>query len=298
MRIAVTGASGFVGRYVLPLLVAQGHEVFAITSRCGAESLDGVKWIEADLLADAGPVLAMDAIRPEGMLHLAWYAEHGRFWNATENFSWCKATADLIEAFHRFGGRRIVIGGTCAEYDWVHGYCVEDKTPTVPQTIYGKCKDVTRQYAQAYCQSNGLELAWGRIFFPYGPGEPEGRLLPSVLKALILGKIVRCSHGRQFRDFIHVSDVASALVHLLVAVGQTGVFNIASGEPRQLASLVKLCASRFQHSPTIDFGVIPVSENDPPMLLASIEKLNTVGWQPSISISQGIDEYLTFIQNY
>lgn len=178
MKIAVTGALGFIGQYVLPLLVTSGHEVFGLTRRHGVRSSDGVRWITANLLDEKSTCTAIEAIRPDSMLHLAWYTKHGHFWASAENFSWCEATIRLLEIFHRVGGRRIVIGGTCAEYDWSYGYCIEDKTPTVPQTIYGKCKNVTRQYAQRYCQLHDLELAWGRIFFPYGPGEPRGGLCP------------------------------------------------------------------------------------------------------------------------
>ncbi len=294
MRVVVTGASGFIGRYALPLLVAQGHEVFAATTKARTNTSDGVQWFECDLLEDTGAEVAMDAIRPEGLLHLAWYAEHGRFWSAPENFAWCKATADLLAAFRKSGGRRLVISGTCAEYDWSQGYCVEDKTPTAPNTVYGKCKDVTRQYAQAYCLAHGLELAWARIFFPYGLGEPAGRLLPSVLMAMNRGETVQCSHGKQFRDFIHVSDTASALIHLLTAVDSTGIFNIGSGEPLQIMSIINMCASRFHHKVNIDFGSIPVSESDPRMLVASIDNLLNTGWKPATSISQGIDQYVDF----
>jgi nucleoside-diphosphate-sugar epimerase len=296
MRIAVTGGTGFIGRYVLPLLIAQGHEVVAATRSRQDEMKDGVQWVKANLLERTDIEKFMKTSQPEGMIHLAWYAEHGCFWNAAENFAWCKATADLLELFRDIGGRRVVIGGSCAEYDWSYGSYTEDKTPTIPRTIYGKCKDVTRQYAQTFCQSNGIEFVWGRIFFPYGPGEPTQRLLPSVLTALNSRKTVKCSHGFQFRDFIHVSDTASALVHLLTLMKDTGIFNIGSGIPIQLRSVVKLCASQFNYSPVIHFGAVPVPEDDPLMLVAKIEKLCSAGWRPTVTIEEGIDNYFYFIK--
>ncbi|OQA32756.1 MAG: dTDP-6-deoxy-L-talose 4-dehydrogenase (NAD(+)) [Betaproteobacteria bacterium ADurb.Bin341] len=292
MKIAVTGANGYIGRYVLPLLVARGHEVLAISNRVDQTDEAGLRWLEADLLDTEACRRVMIENRSEGLLHLAWYAEHGKFWTAPENFAWMQTTSCLLEAFRDAGGRRAVLAGTCAEYDWSYGYCVEDKTPLAPRSIYGKCKDETRQFAEAFCQANGIGFAWARIFFPYGPGEPEARLLPSVLRSLCLGQPVKCSHGRQFRDFIHVSDAAAALTHLLVTSQKNGAFNIASGEPMRLGALVQLCANHFPEALPIEFGAVPVAADDPPMLVGSAEKLLESGWCPQISVDEGIARYV------
>lgn len=291
VRILVTGATGFVGRHVVPRLLTAGYEVHAVSSRA-TQTVPCLFPITADLLKPGEVERVVDAVRPELLLHLAWYAKHGSFWAAPENFAWADATARLLRAFHEMGGQRAVFAGTCAEYDWDHGYCVEGLTPTRPRTLYGKCKDATRQYVQDYCESRGLSYAWGRIFFPYGPGEPPGRLLPSVLRALMRNEPVRCSHGRQLRDFLHVTDVAAALVHLATATASNGAFNIASGLPVRLAELVDLCASYFPGHPPIQFGVVPVPEDDPPMLVGSPDRLLAIGWRAQVALEQGIEAYL------
>lgn len=290
MKILVTGASGYLGGYVLPLLQAAGHEVHAVSSQ-GRAGQAGVTWVPCDLLQPGQARQLLDRVRPEALIHLAWYAKHGSFWTARENFAWSDATAHLVEAFHQSGGRRLVVAGACAEYDWSQGYCVEDRTPASPHTLYGKCKDAARKFTQAYCEVNGLSYAWGRVFFPYGPGEPPGRLLPSVLRALQQGEPVRCSHGRQFRDFLHASDVAAALVHLAVSTDVSGVFNLASGQPVRLGTVVELCASHFQHTAPIQFGAISVPADDPPMLVGSADKLAATGWLPQVRLEEGIASY-------
>lgn len=87
-------------------------------------------------------------------------------------------------------------------------------------------------------------------------------------------------------------DVASALVHLTTAVNQSGIFNIASGEPMRISSLVNLCASYFQNVPPIAFGAITAPKAEPPMLLGSADKLQATGWFPKISIASGIASYI------
>ncbi|WNO03718.1 NAD-dependent epimerase/dehydratase family protein [Rhodoferax mekongensis] len=290
MKILVTGASGYLGRYILPLLKAAGHEVHAVSSHDRAGDA-GVPWEPCDLLAPGQARQLLDRVRPEALIHLAWYAKHGSFWTARENLAWADATAHLLEAFRVSGGRRVVLAGTCAEYDWSQGYCVEDRTPTNPRTLYGKCKDATRQFVQTYCEESGLSYAWGRVFFPYGVGEPAGRLLPSVLRALHQSEPVRCTHGRQFRDFLHVSDVAAALVHLAVGTAESGVFNIASGQPVRLGTVVELCASHFERAEPLQLGAIPVPADDPPMLVGSADKLMATGWRPRVTLEEGIAGY-------
>lgn len=291
MKIVVTGASGFIGRYLLPELLAEGHEIIAISSQAAVSHHPGLTWLKADLL-DAGQCrMAMGSAQADCLVHLAWYAVHGKFWTAAENFAWSEATANLLGAFHQSGGWRVVMAGTCAEYDWSYGYCIEDKTPTVPATLYGKCKDATRKYAEDYCRDNQLEFVWGRIFTPYGPGEPEGRLVPSILRAMARGEPVRCSHGRQFRDFLEVTDVASAFAHLASGTRATGVFNVSSGEPLRLADVVATCASFFENVPPVEFGAIPVSDFDPMMLVGCADKLAGTGWKASIPIREGLAAY-------
>lgn len=298
MRIVVTGGRGFVGRAVLPLLLEQGHHVMATTSRTAPDDGSGIEWLPVDLLDEDSIKAVMHRARPDALLHLAWYTEHGRFWAAPENFEWALASIRLLHAFRAAGGRRVLMGGTCAEYDWSSGMCIEDQSPLVPHSIYGKAKDLTRHYAQSYCQrpeGADLEFLWGRIFFPYGPGEPEGRLFPSVIRALQHDEAVKCSHGQQMRDFIHVDDVASALVYLLTTQaphGEAGIYNIASGQAQRLARVIEELASYFPHHQPIEFGAIAVPADDPPVIVGNIEKLSRLGWQPSVQIHEGIHRYV------
>ena len=188
-RILVTGGRGFIGRRVLAPLVAAGYEVHAV-GRLPAV-VPGVTWHSADLTAD--PASCVVASRPEVLLHLAWCTEHGRFWTAPENVVWVEASLALLRAFADCGGRRAVIAGTCAEYDWGTDREAFDEraTPILPATLYGRAKAALHQVAEGLGAQAGFEVAWGRVFFPYGSDEAEGRLVTSVARALLAGETAR-----------------------------------------------------------------------------------------------------------
>lgn len=296
MRVLLTGATGFVGRHVLSALAEVDCDIFAITSHSQPIENNGrIKWITANLLCEEACNAAVAEAKADILIHMAWYAVHGKFWNAPENIDWSLASIGLLQAFARNGGKRAVLAGTCAEYDWQHGYCTEDVTPIVPSTKYGQCKDATRRLTKVLAEQAGIEWVWGRIFFPFGYGEPESRFLPSVLRSLLDNKPVLCTHGRQYRDFIPVEEVASAFVHLACKARTCGEFNVSSGVPVRLSRLVAFCVDYLGSSITPQFGAIKVSESEPLMLVGNNQKLMSSGWEQKTSWQSAL---MCMIQKY
>lgn len=302
MRVLLTGATGFVGRHVLTALSAIDCDVVAITSRTvPMEENAGVKWIHADLFREAESKAAVVETQADILIHMAWYAEHGKFWNAPENFDWSRATLQLFQEFIRNGGKRAVFAGTCAEYDWQYGYCVEGVTPTEPSTVYGQCKDATRRLTKVLAQQSGVEWVWGRVFFPFGFGEPENRLLPSVINSLLRQEPVLCSHGKQYRDFMAVNEVATAFAHLACKTHDIGEFNISTGKPTQLTELIEYCVKYLKSRISPQYGAIKVADNEPPILVGDNRKLKNTGWQSQgdweAALPTMIEQYKQRFQN-
>ena len=100
---------------------------------------------------------------------------------SAENFKWLEASISILRNFHQAGGHRVVMAGTCAEYDWNYGYCQEIITPCRPNTPYGVCKNALHELLCSYSKEQKLSSAWGRIFLPYGPDEDDRRLIPSLV---------------------------------------------------------------------------------------------------------------------
>ena len=82
-----------------------------------------------------------------------------------------------------------------------HAICLEDETPCRPATLYGACKYALSVMQSALCRQAGVSHAWPRIFLLYGPGEPERKLVSSVITSLLKGKTAATTHGDRFGIF-------------------------------------------------------------------------------------------------
>lgn len=288
MRVLLTGSSGFVGRYVFKALQHRGIEVVAVGRTRPQPS---VPFIESDLLSvsDFGPLVQQ--VQATHLLHLAWYAEHGKYWTSPLNLRWAEATTRLVEAFCAAGGQQVVIAGTCAEYDWTHGYCREDSTPLNPATLYGTAKDATRRLVMAVCAQHQVPCAWGRIFLPYGQGESASRLIPSLIKVFRGGREPFGVNATAYRDFLHASDVAEGFVRLLTT-GASGAYNVCSGEPIRLAEVVTTLASLLGADPEPVLALTTERPGEPPLLVGENLKLKALGWRPALTLAQGLERTL------
>jgi len=286
-RVLLTGATGFVGRNAIAPLLMKGYEVHAVSTKPLIETRD-IRWHRANLLDSMQMEALMSVVRPTHLLHFSWYAEPGKFWKSSENFRWLESSIALLRQFRESGGQRIVMAGTCAEYDWDYGYCSEAVTPRRPATPYGVCKNALHDTLGAYSAEENLSSAWGRIFFLYGPDEHPARLVSSVINALLRGESARCTHGNQLRDFMHVEDVAAAFVALLDSEVE-GAVNIASGQPVSLREVVFTIADYLDARDRIHLGAIDAPANDPPLLVGNGRRLlEDVGWSPSYSLDSGL----------
>jgi nucleoside-diphosphate-sugar epimerase len=288
--VLVTGASGFVGLPVLQQLARAGAEVHALSTRERPPEVPGVSWHRADLAAAAAVDRLIEELAPERLVHLAWCTEHGRFWSARENLSWVQSSLGLVSAFARHGGRRMVILGTCAEYDWSSvGPCLsESASPVAPATLYGVAKDALRRVTCAYCRQEGIELAWGRLFFLYGPREVPGRLVPSVIRALLAGQPIATGANGHLRDFMFVEDVAAAVVALLDSP-VVGAVNIASGVPVTVGQVIELIVQLVGRPGLVQRGARPDRPDEPPVLVADVARLrDEVGFRASWELADGL----------
>jgi nucleoside-diphosphate-sugar epimerase len=290
VRVLLTGASGFIGGYAVEALVQQGHEVCAVARSPGSVR-EGVTWYESDLLSRGAAERLVEEAGASHLLHLAWYVQPGSFWSARENEGWIDSSLRLLRAFGEGGGRRAVMAGTCAEYAWGADEPLRElHTPLEPATLYGACKHATHVAARALAAQLDVSLAWGRIFFLYGPGEDSARLVCQVAQRLLAGEQVPTTDGEQLRDFMHVHDVASAFVELLGG-NVSGPVNIASGQAVPIREIVTLIAEQAGGIEQVSFGALERRAGEPARIVADVERLRgMVGFTPMIDLREGLAE--------
>jgi len=288
-KTLITGASGFIGRHALAPLLQAGHEVHAVSFKKEPNNETNIKWHQADLKNSTQTQDLIGKIQPTHLLHFAWCAEPGKFWTDPDNTQWVEASFNLIKFFHAQGGKRVVIAGSCAEYDWNKSIYSEKASPENPATLYGKCKQELQIKAESFCHEVDLSLCWARIFFVYGPYEHPARLVSSIVRSLLKNEPAECSHGKQKRDLLFVEDVASGFVSILENE-ITGIVNIGSGKGVALKDVIKTIGDKIGRSNLIRMGALPSPANDPPILVADTKRLTEeVGWAPRFDINAGLD---------
>ncbi len=296
-KVLITGATGFIGRHCLPILTQKGYEIHAVSPQFIGESEGPVRWHTIDLLNASLVFSLLEDIKPTHLLHFAWYTEPGKCWTALENIIWTQASLDLLQSFLVHGGQRVVMAGTCAEYDWTYSYCSENITPLAPHSLYGVCKHALQTILYEFCKQTKLSGAWGRIFFLYGPNEHPKRLVPSVINSLLAHKQAECTHGNQIRDYLYVQDVADAFVELLDSDLQ-GAVNIASGSPVALRDIIFKIADKLDGNDLIRLGALTPSADEPSMLFADVRRLTQeLKWSPKIDLHTGLDLTINWARN-
>lgn len=295
MRILVTGAAGFIGAHVVREALAAGHEVRAVV-RPGASAprLDeltgasgrgaGPRLVRLDLADRARTTAVLRSERPDAVIHLAWYAEPGRYRTAlAENVASLEATAGLLVAAADAGCRRVVLGGTCLEGDDDRG-AAEGRGSDRP--IYAAAKRAAHELGSGFGGA-GVSVACGHVFYLYGPFEDERRVLPSVIRSVIAGQPIATTTGTQTRDYLHVADVAAGFVALAGASVGGGV-DICSGSLVTLADVLRIVGDETGRPDLIRIGELGPGDDSGHGAAGDPQPLHALGWQPRHELRAGI----------
>lgn len=301
-RVLVTGAGGFIGRSSIAPLKRRGFEVHAVfsgTDRAPDPAvLQGVRAHVADLLAESQVEALLTRVAPSHLLHFAWIATPGIYWQSADNFRWLASSQSLLRKFRSLGGVRAVMAGSCVEYDWSKaGVCSETSSPLADQstlTPYAASKITLQKSLAQFSHEERLSSAWGRIFFQFGPYEHPDRLVPSVIRHLLKNKEALCTHGRQVRSFLHVADVGDAFARLLDSDTQ-GPVNIGSDERIALADLIGRIAREIGRPDLVRLGARSAPGDEPALLVPDVHRLrDELQWRPHFSLNEAIRDAIAW----
>lgn len=270
MIITLTGATGFVGKQILRALLDVGCSVRVIAREPllleGFPEGGNVEFVPTpDLFAETPQRLEELLTGSETLVHAAWYAEPGKYLTAPRNLTCLSGTLSLALAFMKVGGQRFIGLGTCAEYDSSVGLMTPD-TRLAPTTLYAACKASAYLVLSNLFGAEDVTFAWCRLFYLYGEGEDERRLVPYIRRQLATQQEALLTTGTQVRDFLDVIDAGQMIVDVALGQGE-GAFNICSGEEMTVRQLAEKVADEYGRRDLLRFGARPENAFDPPRVV-------------------------------
>ncbi len=284
MRILVTGGSGFLGGALVRAAHAAGHEVAVLTRSPAGASCGAHERIAGDL--SSPPWTSIERFAPDACVHAAWIATPGVYLESAENHDWVRWSEAFVARLRGIGVRHVTVLGTCIEYRMTGGRLHESATPLAPISTYSRCKCELHGRLLERGFPSHAGLAWARIFYPYGEGEHPARLASSLMDRLRAGEPVRLRTPHSTKDYIHVTDVATALL-TLVERQFGGTVNVGTGEGVTVESIARRLGAILGRP-----ELVASAENPAPdpldYVVADAGRLRSLGWSPQVTLEAGL----------
>lgn len=274
MRIAVSGANGFVGHHVLQELTKYPVEVVALLRKSSSVNLPGNPKIVTCEIGSTD--VTWDELgQPDILIHLAWdglpnYRSRHHYERELPNQY--RFLANLLSS----GLKSLLVAGTCFEYGMQSG-SLDESLPTKPDNCYGFAKDVLRRQLEILREQEPFNLTWARLFYPYGEGQSANSLRSQFKATIDSGKTVfNMSGGEQLRDFLPVETVAYYLVGLARLNRDCSLVNICNGEPISVRQLVEKWVEESDRQIALNRFYYPYPDYEPMAFWGNARKLKSL----------------------
>jgi len=293
MKILVTGGTGFIGSHIVRAMVSAGHHVIVLRreksslARCG-DFQPHVIWLDHD--APGWPQQAI-AEQPSVIIHSAWAGV-----TAAARADWKLQAAnltlftDLLHIADHVNLKQFIALGSQAEYGPIHGRVNEDH-PCRADTAYGATKLACLELLKGFTRQKVMAYVWLRLFSLYGPGEAEQWFVSSLIRQMKSSQSPRLSGCEQCYDYLHVHDLAAALLAVLRLPEKSGVFNLGSNSSLPLKQVVQLIREYTGCRAEPAFGALPYRPGQSMHLEGDSSRFyQTFSFQPKITILEGLRE--------
>jgi UDP-glucose 4-epimerase len=301
-RILITGGLGFIGSHLVDRIISR-YEVTVLDDlssgqiRNVSQHLDNPKFKLV-----RGSILDLDALEEaiqdvDAVVHLAAIAsvvrsiEEPHLVHRTN----VEGTLNVLESIVKHSVEKVILASSAAVYGNQALPPLTEDLPCNPSSLYGATKLAAEAYVNAYGKTHGLKTVILRLMNVYGSRMslgPYAGVMTRFAEALLTGKpFTVYGDGEQTRDFVHVTDVTSAMASALQsdqAIGNT--FNIGTGSPSTINRLAVFFSSMGMSNPLICH--MPASIGDVRESYANIERATEVLlYRPKVSLEEGIESF-------
>ena len=255
MKVFITGATGFIGSYLLRELLSQGHELLCLkrpTSDLSRLSDLQVHWINT---SDDWQT-AFKSFRPEAVFNLAWDGV-----SASDRVIWQKQVQNisfqqnLLDISAECGVKKFIGIGSQSEYGDFEGV-IDETFPVNPKTAYAAAKIACLDILKPFCEIHEIEWYWFRLFPLFGLGESDRWLIPSLIKAMCTQESMDLTKGEQRLPYLYVGECAKAIASPLNVQGKSGIYNVCADNPQPLKTLVTKIKDQINPRFQLNFGAL------------------------------------------
>jgi len=279
-KVLVTGATGFVGSYVVQQLLKQGYQIVATSSDSDKAKKKSwftqVEYIPFNLEAINSSINYFQFFKNADLaIHLAWEGlpNYKSAFHQEINLPRHKA---FLKNLIQNGLTDLTVIGTCLEYGMQEGKLKEDM-PAIPSNSYAIAKDELRKFLQSFQKTHPFSFKWIRLFYMYGIGQNSGSLFSQLDKAIDNDHaIFNMSGGKQVRDYLPVEDVAEYIVKIALQKNITGIINCCRGKPATIKSLVDNYLKQKNKSIQLNLSYYPYPDYEPMQFWGDDSKLKTI----------------------
>ena len=297
LRVLITGASGFIGAPLSENLANLGFDVMAISRTLPDNHLArSVNWIGADLSSPATYRETISAFCPEVVIHLAWqdipdFSIEKSIMNQNQAIEFLSFVTGIESC------KKILVSGSCWEYDRVQGECLANDIGA-PKDHFTWAKHSIYSWLRMTCKQKVISFGWLRIFYVYGPKQRPASLIPSILMHLKNKELPQIKTPKNASDYVFIDDVVDAFALATESQFSSGIYNLGAGISTSVLEMCRYAEQIVYNSSDLTQQLEKETQSSVSSVdfWADIEKTKEhFGWEPKTSLLNGITKTWDYI---
>lgn len=290
--ILIVGGTGFIGYHLAKYCIKKKWFIVSFSKNNPKifRKLKGVKYIKGDLINKKD--YKKISYNFDYVVNLGGYVDHSNKKKTyMSHFYGCK---NLANHFLKKKIQSFIQMGSSGEYGRLKSPHKESMKCD-PKSIYGNAKILASKYLLNIHKKKNFPVTILRLYQAYGPRQDINRFIPIVINACLKNDKFPCSDGKQYRDFVHVSDVVRAIIKCLSIKGSKGqIINIGSSKPKKIKKIIDFIVKKINGGKPL-FGQLKLRKEETLKIYPNINKAKKIlNWKPSIEFQKGLLDTIKF----